>query len=195
MNDEELINELLEERRLLEAENANLRSELKTARAVTEQKRAEFDVEIAELKKQLRSEDHAQDQLISERDRCESLLDELVASLGGADVHGEHSNMNDPWRSALNLAEKQYAENAELKRRVAELDAKLAATQGGSAALELFELARANAVADCQRALRDLADRLRELDGSASQETAFANKVAEELPTAVKVLAKESSNP
>lgn len=43
--------------------------------------------------------------LIQERDRLEVMCDDLAAAIAPADVLGEHSSGNDPWRNALDYAD------------------------------------------------------------------------------------------
>jgi len=44
-------------------------------------------------------------QLVDERDRLESIADDLAAAIAPAEVLGEHSSENNPWRNALDYAE------------------------------------------------------------------------------------------
>jgi hypothetical protein len=45
-------------------------------------------------------------ELIEQRDRAEDWADRLAAALAPPDVLGEHSSGNDPWRNALDYADR-----------------------------------------------------------------------------------------
>lgn len=61
---------------------------------------AEADRRIADLEA-----DHEREclDLIDERDALHERLDQLALAVGGIEVIGEHSNLNDPWAEALEL--------------------------------------------------------------------------------------------
>ena len=75
--------------------------------------RAEADAMVA-------AEERSHNQTIDERDLAQGWADKLAAAIGGEEI-GEHSNINNPWANALEIAENVMAlkaENAELKRKL-----------------------------------------------------------------------------
>ena len=49
------------------------------------------------------------DAVMAERDRATDAADALAACIGGVEEIGEHTNMNDPWTNAVNLASEKFA--------------------------------------------------------------------------------------
>lgn len=103
---------------------------------------------IANLEACLLQEEKAVTEALGERDARDELLDEMVESLGGIDVYGEHTSANDPWRRALDDLEpilplRERAEQAE--RECAELKARtqamvdMAAHEAAERAAAMFQ--------------------------------------------------------
>lgn len=81
---------------------------------------------IAALKAQVAAEEKVVEQVIDERDQAQEWADKLAHAIGG-DAIGEHSNMNNPWQNALDIAEAAEAEAAALRAKVARLEGALTA--------------------------------------------------------------------
>ena len=64
-----------------------------------------------------RAEVAADEQIIAQRDSYHEWADKLAHAIGGLDV-GEHSNINNPWQNAIEMAEALHtrAEAAEKER-------------------------------------------------------------------------------
>ena len=86
----------------------------------------EARAEIARLKEELAHEERAHLQTIEERDSYHDAADDLSYAIADPDELGEHSNMNDPWKNAIEFvvelreragrAERAEAEAAELRK-------------------------------------------------------------------------------
>jgi hypothetical protein len=58
---------------------------------------------------------------LAERDRLSDMLDAFVTEMGGVETCGEHSNMNDPWDNALELAADAIRERDDLRKKYADV--------------------------------------------------------------------------
>jgi hypothetical protein len=59
---------------------------------------------LADAVKAYDMEVHSHGLTIEQRDHVENVADDLAAAIAPADVLGEHSTGNDPWRNALDYA-------------------------------------------------------------------------------------------
>jgi hypothetical protein len=83
--------------------------------------RDEARQEIERLKAKYDRLDRDDDQVMRERDGYHDMLDKFVGVLGGDEIHGEHSNLNDPWQNALDFADELNSKLQSEQARTAEL--------------------------------------------------------------------------
>ena len=63
----------------------------------------EADARIKDLEAMLR-------EVVEERDRYHEAADELAGAIAPTEVIGEHTNLNDPWKNAIDHLEAERAE-------------------------------------------------------------------------------------
>lgn len=90
---------------------AHFRSKLTAAQSALEQANAKWE-----------SSESALEQVIKQRDEYGELLNELVGNVGGVEKVGEHSNLNDPYRNAVDATEDVLAQLEQANARVVEVE-------------------------------------------------------------------------
>jgi hypothetical protein len=95
----------------------------------------EYESQLAEREREIERYHADDDQVMRERDGYHDMLDKFVYALGGTEVHGEHSSLNDPWQSALDFAEELMGQVIELRTQ---LEAERRAREGLARAVSMY---------------------------------------------------------
>jgi len=79
----------------------------------------ELAAENRKLRNELKDLERSQHQILEERDNAQEWADKLAYSIGSVEEIGEHSNMNNPWKEAEELAHQLHADLKKAREHLA----------------------------------------------------------------------------